>query len=95
MKAGTSMIASLNNLTSVATTGDLRRIVAGSLLALARKEISATDVEALATGLDSISNSMNAELRVAKAAIELRAQGADLGKLVHMGQMLIGSGEKA
>lgn len=75
----------------VATGGDLRRIVANSLLALARKEISATDVEAMAKGLDSISNSLNAEIKVAKTRIELREKGADLGKVVHLGAMLIGN----
>lgn len=78
-------------MTQVATNGDLRRIVANSLLALARKEISATDVEAMAKGLDAISNSLNAEIRVAKTSIELRAMGADLGKVAHLGTMLIGN----
>ena len=77
-------------MSEVATQGDLRRIVANSLLALVRKEISATDVEAMAKGLDAISNSLNAEIKVAKTTIELRERGADLGKIAHLGQMLIG-----
>jgi hypothetical protein len=75
----------------VTTQGDLRRLVANSLLALARKEISATDVEAMAKGLDSISNSLNAEIRVAKTAIELREKGAQLGQVVQLGQLVIGN----
>ena len=73
---------------------DLRRIVANSLLALARKEVSATDVEAMAKGLDSISNSLNAEVKVAETTIELREKGATLGDVKHLGQMLIGSAAK-
>ena len=91
MKAAKTLTQSLDNMGEVATQGDLRRIVANSLLALARKEISATDVEAMAKGLDSISNSLNAELKVAKARIELREKGAELGSPTHLGQMLIGN----
>ena len=78
----------------VTTQGDLRRIVANSLLALARKEISATDVEAMAKGLDSISNSLNAEIKVAKTAIELREKGAQLGQVVQLGHLVIGGASK-
>jgi len=75
----------------VETQGDLRRIVANSLLALARKQISATDLEAMAKGLESISNSLNAEIKVAKTSIELRERGGQLGNVVHLGQLIIGS----
>lgn len=91
MKPSKTTLESLAELPQVATSGDLRRIVANSLLALARKEISATDVEAMAKGLDAISNSLNAEMKIAKTSIELRSRGADLGKVAHLGQMLIGS----
>ena len=86
---------SLRDMEQVATQGDLRRIVANSLLALARKEISATDVEAMAKGLDAISNSLNAEIRVAKTSIELREKGANLGAVAHLGKMIISSAPAA
>lgn len=91
MKAAKTLTESLANMGEVTTQGDLRRIVANSLLALARKEISATDVEAMAKGLDSISNSLNAEIKVAKTAIELREKGAQLGQVVQLGQLVIGN----
>lgn len=91
MKAAKNLVESLNGMDEVATQGDLRRIVANSLLALARKEISATDVEAMAKGLDSISNSLNAEIKVAKTAIELRDKGGQLGQVVELGQLVISS----
>lgn len=91
MKAAKTLTESLENMEAVTTQGDLRRIVANSLLALARKEISATDVEAMAKGLDSISNSLNAEIKVAKTAIELREKGAQLGRVVQLGQLAIGN----
>lgn len=95
MKASQATLDSLADLQQVATNGDLRRIVANSLLALARKEISATDVEAMAKGLDAISNNLNAEVKVARTSIELRERGADLGKVAHLGQMLIGDNKSS
>ncbi len=94
MKAAKTLVESLADVEQVSTQGELRRIVANSLLALARKEISATDVEAMAKGLDSISNSLNAEIKVAKTSIELREQGAQLGQVVHLGKLVIGSQHK-
>ena len=94
MKAAKTLVESLETMDQVATQGDLRRIVANSLLALARKEISATDVEAIAKGLDSISNSLNAEIKVARTSVELREKGASLGAVVHLGQLIIGNSPK-
>ena len=91
MKAAKTLVESVADMEQVTTQGDLRRLVANSLLALARKQISATDVEAMAKGLDSISNSLNAEIKVAKTAIELREKGAQLGQVVQLGQLVIGN----
>lgn len=91
MKPAKTLLESLENMEQVETQGDLRRIVANSLLALARKQISATDLEAMAKGLESISNSLNAEIKVAKTSIELRERGGQLGNVVHLGQLIIGS----
>ena len=65
MKASKTLVESLEGMEEVSTQGDLRRIVANSMLALVRKEISATDLEAMSKGLDAISNSLNAERRMA------------------------------
>lgn len=91
MKPSTSLVDSLSTMGSVTTQGDLRRIVANSLLALARKEISATDVTAMGKGLESINNSLLAEIKVAKMAIDLRSQGGELGKVVELGNLVIGN----
>lgn len=87
----TTMADSLADRKSVATTGDLRRIVANSLLALARKEINTSDMEAMAKGLDSVSNSLHAEIRVAKASVELRDKSASLGPVHPLGQLPLGN----
>lgn len=91
MKPAQTLVDSLTNMQQVNTQGDIRRIVSNSLLALARKEISATDLEAMAKGLDSISNSLNAEIKVAKTALDLRDRGGNIGEIVHLGTLLIGT----
>lgn len=73
----------------VQTLGDVRRIIGNSLLALARKEISATDVVAMAKAVDSIANTLNSEIALAKVRTVLRDNGAELGKLVQIGATLI------
>ena len=93
MQASNTLIDSLGTLAAVTTTGDLRRIVANSMLALARKEISRSDVESMAKGLESISNSLLAEVKLAKLQIEMRTTGGQLGKVEEvpgLGQLSIG-----
>lgn len=91
MKASINTLESLSDIDRVETAGDVRRIGAQMLLALARKEISATDLEAAAKMVDAQANHLSAEVKLAKAAIELRERGADLGKVVHIGRTLIGT----
>lgn len=90
MKPSNNTLESLQDIDSMSTLGDVRRVIAQSLLALARKEISATDLTAMAKAADSIANTLNAEISLAKTSHELRKTGADLGEIVHLGQTLIG-----
>lgn len=90
MKPSENTLESLSDINQVSTLGDVRRIIGQSLLALARKEISATDVTAIAKGVDAISNSLHAEILLAKTAHELRQAGANLGEIVQLGQTIIG-----
>lgn len=90
MKPSQNTLESLSDMQQVSTLGDVRRIIGQSLLALARKEISAADVTAMAKAVDSIANSLNAEISLARTTHDLRQSGADLGKIVQVGQTLIG-----
>ena len=90
MKPSKNTLESLESMTMVATLGDVRRVIGQSLLALARKEISATDLTAMAKAADSIANTLNAEVSLAKASVELRKTGADLGRIVQIGHTAIG-----
>ena len=47
----------------------------------------------MAKGLDSISNSLNAEVKVARTAIDLRERGGDIGNVVQLGTLIIGTPE--
>jgi len=90
MKASSNTLESLSDIDRVETTGQVRRIGAQMLLALARKEISATDVEAAAKMMAAQSMHMQTEVKLAIAAITLREKGANLADVARMGQQLIG-----
>lgn len=90
MKASQNTLDSLEDMQRVETLGDVRRVIGQSLLALVRKEISAADLTAISKAADSIANTLNAEVALAKTSHELRKTGADLGAIVHVGRTLIG-----
>lgn len=90
MNPSQNTLDSLADIERVETTGQVRRIGAQMLLALARKEISATDVEAASKMIAAQAMHMQTEVRLAVAAITMREKGADIGKAAQMGQQLIG-----
>ena len=90
MKASVNTISALSDIDRVTTTGQVRRIGSQMLLALSRKEISATDVEAGAKMVAAISLNMQTEIKLALAAITLREKGAQIGKVAHLGKTIIG-----
>lgn len=89
MNPSQNTLESLQDISQVQTLGDVRRIISQSLLALARKEISATDVVAMSKGVDAISNSINAEISLVKLRNDMREQGAELGNAARFGATLI------
>jgi hypothetical protein len=89
MKKAETMQA-LDAMDEVRTSGDLRRIVSNTLLALSRKEISATDVEVIAKGLDTISNSLNVEIKMARLDIDLKKAGLKMKSDAELGKLHIG-----
>lgn len=93
MKPSKTTLESLADIDQVSTMGDVRRIIGQSLLALARKEISAADITAMSKGVDALANSLQAEVALFKLKNDMREQGAELGKLVRIGATLIGNAE--
>jgi hypothetical protein len=90
MKPTDTTLQAVSDIERVETTGQVRRIGSQMLLALLRKEISATDVEAGAKMIAAVSMSMHTEVKLAIAAMNLREKGADIAKVAHIGQTLIG-----
>lgn len=90
MKASEATLNAISDINRVETTGQVRRIGSQMLLALARKEVSATDVEAAAKMIAAVSANMHTEVKLAMAAITLREKGANLAQISHLGQTLIG-----
>jgi len=90
MKPSLNTLESLEDMQRVETMGDVRRVIGQSLLALARKEISATDLTAMGKAADAIANTLNVEVKMARTAHDLRKAGSDIGKTVHIGRTLIG-----
>ena len=88
MKKAPTMSA-LDTLDEIRTSGDIRRVVSNALLALARKEISAADVEAMSKGMDAISNSLAVEVKLARLDMDLRRAGAEIAKTAELGKLLI------
>lgn len=91
MKPSITTLESLADIERVETAGQVRRIGAQMLLALARKEISATDLDAAAKMVAAQAAHLKAEIDVHVKATLLRDKGADLGKLPQLGGMVIGS----
>lgn len=91
MKVSQSLESALSDINRMETTGDVRRVGAEMLLALARKEISATDVDAAAKMVAAQAAHMMAEVKTASNAMMIREKGGDLGRISHLGRTLIGT----
>jgi hypothetical protein len=95
MKVSTNTLESLSDIERVETSGDIRRIGGQLLLALARKEISATDVEAAAKMIAAQALHLKAEVDTHFKAQLLREKGAEIGKLPQLGRMVIGAPQQS
>lgn len=92
-KPSETMNEALGALAAVTTTGDLRRIVANAMLAHVRGEMSSATLEAVSKGLDSVSNSLQAEVKIARLRQEMHKAGGGLAvpdKDAGLGQLAIG-----
>jgi hypothetical protein len=91
LKTPNTVIEGLDKLQQVATSGDVRQIIATAMLAKLRGELSDSAMLAVAKGGDAMANMLGAEVKVVRAQIELRDKGGQLGNVAHLGQMLIGN----
>lgn len=89
MKPSANLVESLKHMNAVQTTGQVRLIASQMLLAIARKEVPATDAIAAAKLLSAISQSMDSEVKLHVASVMLRDKGAHIAKVASFGQTLI------
>lgn len=95
MNASPNTLSSLADIGRVETSGQIRRIGAQMLLALARKEIGHADIEAAAKMVMAQAAHMAAEVRVQRAAFELRAAGVNLAAPQQLGRTVISESNPA
>jgi hypothetical protein len=91
MKPSPQTLSELDQIKSMRTKADIRRLVSIQMMALARKEVSHEDMSAMADGCNAISQSLNVELKIIRTQIELREFASNLGKVEQLGQLLIGN----
>lgn len=74
----------------IATTGDARRLALSCLNDLRRGDMKAAEASAAAALLGEINKSMQVETNAAKLAHQLKDEVHNFGRVVQMGQRLIG-----
>lgn len=76
---------------SLITTGDSRRIIVETIMALKSGEMTASTGMAIAANMKVLNDSIQIEINAAKMAISAQQLGHDFGRVVSMGQRLIGN----
>lgn len=89
MKPSSTALEALKNTPVVRTAGDARSVLSNVLLALVRKEISATDASAAVAVTDGMCNLLNAEIKAARLNIDMRKAAGEQIKWTELGQMVI------
>jgi len=89
MKPSITATEALKNTPQVRTAGDARAVLSNILLALVRKEISATDATAAVALTDGMCNLMNTEIRAVRLQLEMEKAAGQTVKLTQLGQLLI------
>jgi hypothetical protein len=93
MKASPTALDALKNTPVVRTAGDARAVLSNVLLALVRKEISATDASAAVAVTDGMCNLLNAEIKAARLSIDMQRAAGKSVAMTELGQMVI-AGER-
>lgn len=80
MKPNSPLADTLAGMQTITQSGQIRFVVSNSLLAVARGEMPPKTLHSLCKASDSVSTSMDAEVRLELAKAKLRLLGADIGK---------------
>lgn len=77
--------------TTLITTGDARRIILETIMALRSGDMPATTGMAIAANMKVLNDSVQVEINAAKMAILATERGHDFGRVIGMGQRLLGN----
>lgn len=82
----------MNNVTAshIATTGDARRMILDTITELRRGDMSAATGMAIAANMKVLNDSIQVEINAAKLSLQTENTAHEFGKVVQMGQRLIG-----
>lgn len=75
---------------SITTTGDARRLILETLAGLKTGAIAVDRGLAIAANMKVLNDSLSVEVNVAKVQLQAKAAGANFGKTLEMGKLLLG-----
>lgn len=75
----------------IATTGDARRMILDTIMELRRGDMPASTGMAIAANMKVLNDSIQVEINAAKLSLQTEGRAHEFGKIVQMGQRLIGS----
>ncbi len=73
----------------IRTAGDVRRTLAQTMVEVRTGQLSVDKGMCIAALSKEISGSLQVEVNIAKVKVQLLASGADIGRLTHIGKMII------
>lgn len=79
------------NVNQLATFGDQRRMILDTIMELRRGDMDVNRGMAIAANMKVLNDSVQVEINAAKMAIVAKQNGLDFGRVVGMGQKLIGN----
>ena len=75
----------------IATTGDARRMILDTIMELRRGDMPASTGMAIAANMKVLNDSIQVEINAAKLSLATEGRAHEFGKIVQMGQRLIGN----
>jgi len=73
----------------IRTSGDLRRFIAQSMSDVRSGDLSIDKATCIAQLSKEITSSLQAEVNAAKVKVALMQSGTDIGKITHLGKLVI------
>lgn len=75
----------------IMTFGDVRRMILQTIIELRRGDIGTTTAMAIAANMKVLNDSVQTEINAAKLAMQTEGKAHNFGRVVQMGQRLIGN----